>query len=329
MRFFLPAYYLLLCILIFLTPDQSVAEESQQTKLSKAQRLIEEGSEFFKRKEYQRGIEAYEEAQRVIPDMKNLFVIATAYGYLPQHCKATLDAWATFFKRCNKSCRYLQNGLEKYEQQRARCLITFKVSSPTPGLMISYAGEQWGVTPGFSKELIAGEYPNVTFSAPGFHPYTQDISLKPEQGAFEVSVSLVPILSPSFIDQNRTLLGGITGAFALSSLFYALNQMATYQDSLENAKRIENEVLKINRTQMQTYRDLNLEFNTLQTRAESAQTMFWIGMGGALVFGSLSAWIWFKEADVIIDPSLKPSMQPVSSLHWLITPWHANLSFGF
>ena len=319
----------LITSLLFLAPQQMYGEQSQQTKLAKAQRLIEEGSELFRQKEYKRGILAYEEAQRIIPDIKNLFVIATAYGYIPDQCRATLDAWDGFFKRCNRTCKYHQSALERYEQQRARCYVTFKVSSPTPGLTVTYQGDIWGETPQVSKELIADSYPGVTFSAPGFHSYSEDVSLKPEQGSFEVSVSLVPVLTPSLLDKHRVTLGSLSGLSALGATLFALNQMAVYRDSLEGAKRVQLDAAKLSAQQTTSYNALRLEYQQLKTEASSARTMFWVGAGSALVLGSLSAWIWLKEPDVTLNPDLKPSMRPVTRLRWSVSPWGAEASLSF
>jgi len=155
------------------------------------------------------------------------------------------------------------------------------------------------------------------------------VTLKPEQGSLEVSVSLVPILTPSLLDRHRVTLGSLSGLSALGATLFALNQVATYNDSLEGAKRVQLDVAKLSAQQTTSYNALRLEYQQLKTEASAARSMFWIGAGSALVLGSLSAWIWFKEPDVALDPDLKPSVTPVTRLRWSVTPWGAGASLSF
>jgi len=310
-------------------PQRSAAEESRQTKLSKAQRLIEEGNAHFKRKAYRKGISVYQEAQRVIPDVKNLFVIATAFGYLPDQCRETLEAWSAFFKSCSGACRYHQSALERHEQQRARCYVSLKISSSTPNLSISHQAESWGQGTTQVRELIAQPYRGVTFSAPGHHSITRDIELKPEQGSVELSVALVPILEPSFLDRNRALLGGVTSALALGSIFYSMGQVDQYNAALSQAAALQAEASPLTTEDQFKYNSLKVQLAQRRAEGSSAQIGFWVGIGGAVALSGLSAWIWLKEPDVKQDPNRSPRFEILSSLRWSVTPLGGALSLRF
>lgn len=307
------------------------APASQQERLSQAQRLIEEGTSAFQRKQYLNGIKAYQEAQALIPDVKNLYIIATAYGYLPDQCEATLDAWTTFKEACQGRCRYQAQGEKGFTTQRERCYVTLDVTSPTPRLSVSVEGRRLGVAP-LREPLIAKPYPKVTFSAPGFLPYKRDLTLKPKQGTLALEVSLVPDLKPSFLDENRAFLGGSAGLLALTSLIYGVSQMNTISDARDKVSSLSARVSQLStdpEAREATYLSLRGEYLKEKERALSAQDNAWIGVGGALVLGSLSAWLWLKDDDVKIDPTLKPTLRERSALKVSVTPWGGALSLSF
>lgn len=308
---------------------QTQEEEAQQQAVSRAQRLIEKGKRHFQDREYMEGIEAYSEAQRLLPDPKNLYVIATAYGYIPEACARTLEAWERFFAECGE-CDYRENAKKTLSEQRLRCVVTLSVEGGTPGLRVSHKGEDWGAAP-LKRDLVAAEYPGLGFSASGYLPHSVDLTLKQNERLRALTVRLVPDLKPSFLDANRPFLGGVTGVLSLTSLIFAITQASAAADLVSSAERINGERGEA-RSEARA-EALALEYIGLSKDLDSVQAGLWVGVSGALLFGGLSAWLWLREPDVKIDPSARPEVSGLvsglSSLRFSVGPGGGAVGFSF
>jgi hypothetical protein len=303
------------------TPEGVTEEQA----VSRAQRLIEQGKKHFQAREYTEGIEAYSRAQRLLPDPKNLYVIATAYGYIPDECARTLKAWEMFFAECG-ACDYRENAEKTLNEQRQRCLVKVSVESPTPELKVSHQGEEWGKAP-VQRELVVGPYPGLSFSAPGYHPHSVDLTLKPNDRLRALTVRLVPDLKPSFLDANRPFLGGVTGVLSLTSLIFSITQASAASDLVSSAERV-NGALRATQSRARA-EALELEYIALSKDIDGVQAGLWLGVSGALLFGGLSAWLWLREPDVKIDPSARPEVEGLSSLRLLVGPGGGSVSLSF
>ncbi len=304
---------------------QAKGELTQKQAVVSAQRLIEQGKQHFQAREYQKGIDAYSEAQRLLPDVKNLYVIATAYGYIPEACASTLEAWESFFAQCDE-CDYRENAIKTVTEQRLRCRMTLRVESSTPGLRVSHEGDDWGGAP-LARELVVAEYPGLSFSAPGYLSHAVDLRLRPGERARTLTVSLVPDLKPSFLDSNRPFLGGLAGVASLTSLIFAISQASSASDAVQRAERVNDD---LRATQSQTRADaLYLDYQSIRRDLDGAQLNMWIGVSGALLFGGLSAWLWMREDDVKIDPNARPAVQGLSSLRLQVSPGGGALTLSF
>jgi hypothetical protein len=315
------------CAVALLTtlPATAAPELTQKQAVVRAQRLIEQGKQHFQAREYRQGIDAYSQAQALLPDVKNLYVIASAYGYIPEACASTLEAWETFFAAC-ADCDYRENAIKTLTEQRLRCRVTLRVESSTPGLRASHEGEPWGEAP-LTRDLVVASYPNLSFSAPGYLSHSVDLLLKPGERARTLRVSLVPDLKPSFLDANRPFLGGVTGVAAVTALIYAISEGSAASDAVSRARRVNDD---LSATQSQTRADaLYLDYQSIRRDMDSAELKMWLGLSGALLFGGLSAWLWTRERDVKIDPNARPAVEGLSSLRVQVSPGGGALTLSF
>jgi len=315
--------------LFALAPRPSAAQEeeelTQKRAIVRAQRLIEQGKQHFQAREYEQGIEVYTQAQGLLPDVKNLYVIATAYGYIPDACVNTLEAWERFFDECGE-CDYRDNALKSFNEQRKRCRVTLRVESPTPGLRVAQGGFDWGAAP-LARGLVVAPYPRLSFSAPGHLPHAVDLVLKPNEGARTLTVRLVPDLKPSFLDAHRPFLGGVTGVASLTSLIFAVSQGSAASDAVGRAEGV-NEDLRQTQSAARA-NALRADYARISDYLDGARLGLWLGVSGAMVLGGLSAWLWTRDPDVRIDPDARPEVQGLSSLRVSAGPGGGALTLSF
>ena len=74
-----------------------------------AQAAAAEGRRLLKERRIVEAISAYERAEALFPEPKNLFLIASLYQKLPEQCAKELSYWDRFMRAC-QHCRYRGKG---------------------------------------------------------------------------------------------------------------------------------------------------------------------------------------------------------------------------
>ncbi len=274
------------------------AVPTDQTAVLKAQEQIAIAKKFLKAEQLAEAIKAYQKANEIFPDPKNLFVIASLYGKTNQ-CKDALNTWELFFKEC-QDCNYRDKGITVYDEQRKKCIITVSIESVPTNAKVFYKGENWGMTP-FTKQLIADNY-ELDIEHPLALANQYDLKLNAGQAVYEINLKLkletqkvekkepeiipkkeveTPVsFDPQMIYQTSSVATSLIGlgtiAFAVSSYIAASNQ----------ADDASNQMAQGNWNQSK-YEDAKSEFN-------SNLTMGHIFMGVGLVSLSASSWLIYQ-----------------------------------
>ena len=167
-------------------------------QLEKAQSLVEQGQQAMYRKQYLKGIKAYQQAHQIIPDPTNLYIIARAYGAMKNQCKETLKAWTLFFKGCAE-CNYREDGLRRQAKQEKRCLATLKITTNHTQLEIKIDQKNWQVLKGGSSYVVkgvVGQSIKVKSQLKGYFPALKTLTFKPSQQTLLYQIDLVAIPNP-------------------------------------------------------------------------------------------------------------------------------------
>ena len=280
--FVLTAIVLVLASSLF--PAESMAKSNQRLNMIKAQRLIEDGQELFKSKEYVEGIKLYKEADILFPDPKNLYMIALAHGQISNHCKESLDAWTQFFARC-KSCKFKKRGETHQKKQRNRCTVKVTMESATPNTTARIGKDSWGTLP-VTRDLVVQSYPPITFSAPGHFPVKQTLVLSPNQKNHKISVTLRPRPIESFFQKNRALIGWVTVGASAALIGVGVAGSNTYFETANEA----DELIRSGSDTSDWTRQ-STRYNELKSEHESALTSTIVGLSLGVILAGTAAWI--------------------------------------
>jgi hypothetical protein len=292
---------------------------NDQTAVLKAQEQIAIAKKLLKAEQLTDAIKAYQKANEIFPDPKNLFVIASLYGKTNQ-CKDALNTWDLFFKEC-QDCNYRDKAITIYDEQRKKCIITVSIESTPTNAKVFYKGENWGMTP-FSKQLIADSY-ELEIEHPLALPNKYDLKLNAGQAVYEINLKLkletqkvektdpviipkkeveVPVSADSQIIYYQTssiatsLIGIGTIAFAVSSYIAASNQ----------ADEASKQMGGMGGWSQEQYDKAKSEFS-------SNLTMGHLFLGVGLVSLSASSWLiyqgWLKPKPQVNIQSNTPKVQ--------------------
>ena len=310
------ALFALTAVVLVLTsslfPAESMAKSNRRLNMIKAQRLIEDGQELFKSKEYVEGINLYKEADLLFPDPKNLYMIALAHGQISSHCKETLDAWTQFFTRC-KSCKFKQRGEVHQKKQLGRCMVKVTMESATPNTTARLGDETWGTVP-ITRDLVVKTYPALTFTAPGYFPVSQTLILSPNQKKHKISVTLRRRPIKSFFQKNRSLIGWVTVGASAALIGVGVLGSNTYFETANEADQL----IRMGDTDISVWARQNTQYNELKSEHESALTSTIVGLSLGVILGGTAAWILVGEDGDADDSSASsntkaPSLRMTSS----------------
>ena len=109
-------------------------------------------------------------------------------------CENTLNTWKRFQDSCEK-CQYKDNGAERYQAHRAKCMRKIQVVTGTPLLTVKYGSRSLG-SGNFTHEMVVKKYQDVTFSAPGFLTEKFTFELLSGSDPMQINVNLKPIPPP-------------------------------------------------------------------------------------------------------------------------------------
>ena len=315
---FFKQYYLLFgLILIFVSSSGYAQGSPTNQQLEQAQSLVEQGQQAISRKQYLKGIKAYQQAHQIIPDPTNLYIIARAYGYMTNQCLETLKAWTLFFKGCKK-CSYRDDGLRRQAKQKKRCLATLKISTIHPQIKIQVDQKKWQILKEGSTYIvkgIAGQKLKVNSQLKGYFSTLKTLTFKPNQQEVIYQVKLIPLPNPQPLIptwSSWTLIG-----LGAASLGWAIFQYNDAQNLTTQYRGIE--------TDLGQYQSGKKQFEQIVNNGNLG-----LGIGSALVIAG-SAFLMYKKSPKISRKNQVANNQRSTNNSFTLsfTPVSSTLSWQF
>ena len=240
----------------------------QDAAFQAAQSAALEGRSLIRERRFQEAIQAYQRAQSLFPEPKNLFLIASLYQKLPGQCARELEHWSRFMEACPR-CQYRSRGEERNQEVRQRCIVRLSVASVPPGATLLVNGETRGQTP-YQGDFVVGTY-QLQLLYDGYQREQIPLQLQAESGSREVSreLKLLQSVTPPGTDDHRILAWSLIGLGVGGSLL-GLQQLSVAEEEVERARTAADQA---------SYDGARRSFDTAQLYMWSG---FALGLGGGL-----------------------------------------------
>jgi len=118
-----------LSICLVLASDVAMASEPDEATMMAAQDAVVVGRAHFKAGRWLDGIEAYEKAYALFPQIEHLMTIAAAFEKVPSACTRAVGAWERYLRVCDL-CDGREKALLRLENLKMNCRADAEPPSP-------------------------------------------------------------------------------------------------------------------------------------------------------------------------------------------------------
>ena len=243
-------------------------ERGQDATFQAAQSAALEGRSLIRERRFQEAIRAYQRAQSLFPEPKNLFLIASLYQKIPGQCTRELEHWSRFMEACPR-CQYRSRGEERNQEVRQRCIVRLSVASVPPGATLLVNGETRGQTP-YQGDFVVGTY-QLQLLYDGYQREQIPLQLQAESGSREITreLKLLQSVAPPRGGDHQVLAWSLIGLGVGGSLL-GLHQFSVAEEEIERARTASDQA---------SYDGARRSFDTAQLYMWSG---FTLGLGSGL-----------------------------------------------